>query len=331
MVQRVGIPLSTLQNQGKIEYKVFYNSLLTLYTLKREFLETIANEFDILLFQRIRHSSMGFVNLVDQLLEINPNLVIIHETDDIFISNASMYDNLYIKEIYERFPVICSTAYWATLIKEWCPLAKVYLYNTRLPHVEKVLGGFAKKPTILHFGTSTHFADVNMIDRPLNNMMDKYRDLNITFWGNDALPSLDRFKDRIKAEEYISDYNIYMDKLFNMPATISIHPLRTTRFNMCKSAIKYLECGLRKLPALFSPIPEYISCVTIKELLVKNNEWESKIDWLLSLPPKNLSDIGETMYEDVMKNWVLREEDVEEYYGILVDCMKVTKGVEVED
>jgi len=299
--------------------------MINLYAHNKNLCKEIAEKADIVIFQR-PDATMGFLGmLIDNLLEFNPNLTIIGEFDDLILfSHIHNYGLDFQNKFISNFPIICSTPYLAELIRVQNPMAEIYLYRTKLPYRdEEVIYSAEEQYTILHTGTSTHYYDVNNIAKSLEYLLKKNSNYSVLFWGNKIPKNLMDFN-RVKDEEFISNYEEYVDNFINLPVRFGINPLSRTRHNWCKSNIKYIEYGQKATPALFTDMPEYVASVAVPELIVRSGEWGTKIDWLLSLDHTQLREIGMSMAEDVKENWTMTEADLDLYFDILTSSIELT-------
>jgi glycosyltransferase involved in cell wall biosynthesis len=262
----------------------------------------------------------------ESLKKVNPKLVFITEVDDILF-NDSKENNRFLMEFYLLMPVIVSNGYIANYLFNIIPHIKLYLFQTKLLALEEYPKYKPpKNPVILHAGTNTHSKDLSLIVEPLKNVLLNHPNTKVCFWGNGTPLELEKYHNQTSRKQYTSDYEIYTQAFLQFEATFSINPLIVSRINTGKSAIKYLEAAQKGLPALFSPIPEYLDNVPISELIVKDEEWENKMEWMLSLTKKQLKEISNTMRNDFLNKWVFTQQDIEDYYNILIESKNLTFG-----
>jgi hypothetical protein len=330
MLQRVGYPLMILKNMGLIEFSVLYMSALSIYAMKSGAPEEIA-QFDILIFQRAIAETPFLIDLIDKVQKANPDIVIIFEYDDFFYKEYGLTNNIMTSNLHSNFCLITSTSYLANQLKLCSPFSKVYAYPTRLPLIDNVEVARPDSNIILHTGTNTHKNDLNSVNMVLYDILNKYPEKTLVLWGNEIPKVLNKIPNRIKLMDFIPDYNNFLDKFISqVHGSFLIHPLTISRFNMCKTAIKYLETANKRIPGLFPDIPSYNEAVKVKELIVKDGDWNNKIEWMLNLTQKQRDEIAISMYEDVLENWTHTEETAIEYFDILKDCAYIQKGIVYE-
>ena len=104
-------------------------------------------------------------------------------------------------------------------------------------------------------GSRAHEADFREIEAALSEVLDRHPNVQLTVIGYLNLPdNFARFEDRIVVEPFI-DYVGYMEILAR--SNINIIPLIPDDFNDCKSAIRYMEASLVKLPTVASKIGDF--------------------------------------------------------------------------
>jgi glycosyltransferase involved in cell wall biosynthesis len=128
-------------------------------------------------------------------------------------------------------------------------------------------------------GGSSHFEDVILIKEPLAHIMAKYKNVKLIIMGmhframTSGLPQ-ERFEwyDWVHTRAYPYKTNL-------LDVDISMIPLASTRFNECKSNIKWVEQGSLLTPSvtsLVSPYKEHYNGVN--GVFVENNSEEGWID-----------------------------------------------------
>jgi hypothetical protein len=322
-LQRCLYPLLTLKVQGKIELNVAYISAIGIYAYSQDQLKDLVDSTDIFLLQRPNVETPLIALFIEKCLKLKSDLTFINEYDDYLLSELSPEKKYQHLEFIRKFPTIVSTMYLATIFKKLVPDSRLFLYKNRLPGKELPTPVF-KRNTILHIGTSTHFNDLVLIQKVLRNVTDRGKKLII--WGN-KVPEYIKNTKNVEQLHFVSDYEVYLNNLMDIPVSFGINPLAKTRKNWAKSGIKYIEFGLKGVPALFTDIPEYKEIVP-KELLVTSTEWQEKIDEMLGKTVAQLRELGMYMREDVLENHMLTQEHVDSYYDILVQSRNLMRGID---
>lgn len=123
-------------------------------------------------------------------------------------------------------------------------------------------------------GSRAHEADFRSIERCITALMNANPDLRLKIIGFLELPlTLAPYKDRINQHPF-SHYYDYMTTLAQ--ADICIIPLVDDDFNDCKSAIRYLEASLLKLPSVVSKVGDYVGLIEHGKtgfLAATDDEW----------------------------------------------------------
>ncbi|MDP2183248.1 MAG: glycosyltransferase family 4 protein [Actinomycetota bacterium] len=124
-------------------------------------------------------------------------------------------------------------------------------------------------------GSTSHRSDVRMVGPVLVQLLDEFPELELHLAGAEpdwvpAHPRI-RFVDTVPIEQYahvLQDFDI------------AVAPLVDTRFNRCKSDLKYMEYAMLGLPVVASAVEPYTRTIRHGEngFLVKNTK-----GWLKSL------------------------------------------------
>jgi glycosyltransferase involved in cell wall biosynthesis len=98
-------------------------------------------------------------------------------------------------------------------------------------------------------GTRTHDADLRAIAYPLGRFLHENPQISCTFLGPFELPSAFQ-----GLRNVVACARLPMSELYPYIAEhdLCLVPLENTRFNDCKSALKFLECGIVSVPVLAS-------------------------------------------------------------------------------
>ena len=146
------------------------------------------------------------------------------------------------------------------------------------------------KVAILFTGTFVHEHDLLAIEAALLDLMAAYPnevEFHFWFWGN--LPERLRSAPQVKLVHAFSpDYGEYARLLRKLPVRFAIVPLMDTAFNLAKSAIKWLEYSVCRIPGIYSDVPVYSEVVESGRtgLLVPNTReaWFSAMKSLIENP-----------------------------------------------
>jgi GT2 family glycosyltransferase/glycosyltransferase involved in cell wall biosynthesis/predicted Zn-dependent protease len=156
-------------------------------------------------------------------------------------------------------------------------------------------------------GGFTHKKDLEIVETALEIISQKYRDsITLVFMGcaTDRIATLPGFT----YLDEVMDYACYAEKLQTSGIGIALAPLVDTRFNRCKSNIKWLEYSACGCAGIFSDLPPYNSCIQngLTGLLVENTteSWVNAIEQLISDPELRRS-IAENAKQQVMANHTL--------------------------
>lgn len=100
-------------------------------------------------------------------------------------------------------------------------------------------------------GSSTHYEDLKMIEKPLKRILDEFPHTKFIAVGE------------LRLQEMFKGYNVeimpgvefdaYPAKLHGLRLDMGLAPLRDTKFNRCKSPIKFYEYAIAKVPGVYSP------------------------------------------------------------------------------
>lgn len=105
------------------------------------------------------------------------------------------------------------------------------------------------KVRILYQGSPTHWEDLWDYRKPLAEVLGKYKNTELLLWGIpfkwfiNEMPS-----ERTEVLPWMT-YHIFKTRLSTLNHDISIAPLRDSKFNQCRSAIKWYEASATWKPA----------------------------------------------------------------------------------
>ncbi|TFG89557.1 MAG: glycosyltransferase, partial [Gemmatimonadales bacterium] len=146
----------------------------------------------------------------------------------------------------------------------------------------------ASSVVIGYSGTPTHQADLALVEKALERISRKYgKRVAFCFMGcaTDRLLRLPG----ASVKNFV-DYDAYLGALQEAKISIALAPLTDTRFNRCKSNIKWLEYSAAGIAGVYSDLPPYNDCITPGEtgLLAgaTTADWFDAIDDLVAHPEK---------------------------------------------
>jgi glycosyltransferase involved in cell wall biosynthesis len=161
------------------------------------------------------------------------------------------------------------------------------------------------------FGGQSHYDDVKLVADVIPALLDSNPNLyfrwcgtRFDFWRGMEEKYGERFEiklweeDPLKWEQHFANFNF----------DIMIAPLVDSKFNVCKSNIKWMEAAMLKIPVVASPVGPY-KCIKhgVDGFLVnKHIEWIKSIQKLIS--NYNLrKQVGEAAYNRVVKEYNLED------------------------
>lgn len=159
-----------------------------------------------------------------------------------------------------------------------------------------------------YFGTHTHRQDLEMIQTPLLEILNRFGErVLLKIWGGCLPPSLETHPRVELVSEGIFEYARFAEHIQQQRVDLWIAPLANTPFNRAKSAIKYLEYGATATPGIFSRIDPYVAVIQDGEngvLADSAEEWNSRLDMLIQNEPMRLQ-MGQRALETVRDHWAL--------------------------
>lgn len=139
---------------------------------------------------------------------------------------------------------------------------------------------FSNTYRVLYMGTKTHSADLNLVMGPLRKLRSEGAVFELTLIGiTPEIPNEDWIK---SINPPVSAYPLFMQWLHSLPRfDLAIAPLEETKFNECKSALKFWDYTAIGVPTLASRFGEYKRLIEDGEtgLLATNYsfEWGEKL------------------------------------------------------
>jgi len=156
-----------------------------------------------------------------------------------------------------------------------------------------------------YMGTPTHREDLDCAIPALKKLLHKYRGkIELWLWGamHDSLRNTYGVK---LVSGLNSNYPDFVRNFIIQRPDIAIAPLRDVPFNISKSAIKYYEYSVLRIPGVYSNIGPYALAVENERtgLLVGNNqaEWMAAIERMI-LDPALRGKIGGNARISVMRH-----------------------------
>ena len=149
-------------------------------------------------------------------------------------------------------------------------------------------------------GSNTHDSDFNWIAPFLGQLLSRYPQIRLTIMGHfQADDFIMGNKKQIDREPY-SDYDGYLAALNS--CDIALAPLSCKNdFTRAKSAVKFLEAGLMRVPVIATPIPEMIYYITHGKngwLPRDQREWITCLNHVINISKVNKA--GEEAYRSVL-------------------------------
>lgn len=197
-----------------------------------------------------------------------------------------------------------------TIIPNYIDL-KIYKHRSKFKDTNEI--------QLLHFGSTTHFADLanKNFEEGVDMVFKKYPNVTLKTvgaflprykkkWGrryNNAFGHTDVYK-------WISDkFPGYMDE-----TDILVTPLDKDIYNTAKSSIKWLEGSSAVKPGVWADIRQYKEVVKNGEngfLAYKPKEWYKALSKLIE-DPKLRKKLAQQAFEDVKKDWQIQN-NVQKY------------------
>jgi len=151
-------------------------------------------------------------------------------------------------------------------------------------------------------GSRAHDMDFEIAMQALSKILEKFPFVKLVLGGYFILPSaLAPYADRIIQLPFNS-YHGYYQNIASID--INIVPLEQSEFNHCKSAIRYLEASLVKVPTIASAVGDFVNVISDREngyLAVTEADWLQAIELLLENSPLRRT-IAEKAFNNVITN-----------------------------
>jgi hypothetical protein len=156
-------------------------------------------------------------------------------------------------------------------------------------------------------GSSSHIADIPVIEDALREILDKYENVEVYFCGfvaGDFGGEMESYKGRVFNLGGTVNYKDFPQFLADLGLDIAIAPLKDTLFNRSKTPIKWFESSMLEIPMVLSDVSPYKEVVTNYKngYLAKNkSQWVKYLSWLIENPAKR-REIGKEAKLSVIKN-----------------------------
>lgn len=188
-----------------------------------------------------------------------------------------------------------------SLTKDWTPKTNDYFH-------------------IVWAGSVTHVEDQEVVVNPLRELLKKYNDIRVTFFGWAYNKLIREFPGRVNYHPMVELF-FYLPLLRDMNPDLVIQPLIDHTFNYSKSNIRWLEAGSFGFPVLASDVPSFKSlgeeyCMTAPW---EEAAWMEKMEWAYKNRPE-IQKIGQRSKEVIQKHWTIQtmwKAWDEYYYSVL--------------
>lgn len=159
-------------------------------------------------------------------------------------------------------------------------------------------------------GSSSHIADIGVVEDVFREILDKYENVEVYFCGfvvGDFGGNKEGYKGRVFNKQGTSNYADYPQFLAGLDLDIAVAPLIDSKFNRSKSNIKWLEHAMLETPMVLSDIPPYSDCVKNYKtgyLASSKSQWLKYLGWLIENPEKR-KEIGQNAKKAVLENYLI--------------------------
>lgn len=274
--------------------------------------DDLAQYFDIVVLQGcVDKQGIALLRAYQQ----EAGLKIVVDCDDYIIPAE---DNPYKieHEIYSYDQVVIKTMQIADLVTVTTkPLQKEMLkYNKNvqiLPNYMDLqrwdlpkLTNTSKRIRIGWAGSMTHISDLRMIVEPLKRIKSDYPQVEYIFMGDPRIAK--EFDFPVEAMLGVS-FDEWPARLHGLRLDIGLAPLLDTRFNRCKSNIKWLEYSIAKVPGVFSPtVYQHTKFEPGFGLVASTpDEWYGAIKHYIEYPQRR-EEVRENAYKHVVDHYDLK-------------------------
>lgn len=165
----------------------------------------------------------------------------------------------------------------------------------------------SSKVTIGYLGSTSHAPDLQMIEPALQDLLDRYPQAALHFWGCPPPPGLAAHERVDYTPLMIYDYQEYGQYCASLELDIALAPLRDSPFNHSKSPIKFYEYSALGLPGVYSDVSAYNQAVIDGEngLLAGDLQgWYERLSALIENPELR-SRLAHKAQDDLRRNWLV--------------------------
>ena len=189
--------------------------------------------------------------------------------------------------------IYASTQYLAEKLAQVFPTQPIF-HGAYPPYLKTLIQkqkSKSKRPNQRNFkfgymGSRGHQKDLNMIAPAIAQILSDYPQVEFETFGTISMPSeLFRFKDRISSHPVIKKYEAFLQYLYELSWDLGLAPLEDTKFNRCKSPIKYLEYTACGIPTIASNLSVYSRFIGSDNGILANPEdWYKEIEIAIKKP-----------------------------------------------
>ena len=162
--------------------------------------------------------------------------------------------------------------------------------------------------TIGYMGTVTHSRDLQSIEPALVSLLTQYDGgVRLKLWGVEPVGRLKENKFVEHVSNCPGEYNLFVPFFGKQSADIFIAPLTSSRFNNCKSFLKYLEYSTLGVPGVYSRGSQYDQVISdgVNGFLAGNLlEWHKHLTALIENESLRKT-VGTNALNDVRAKWLL--------------------------
>ena len=170
---------------------------------------------------------------------------------------------------------------------------------------------------------SGHGADLLMVEPVLLELLGEFAgQIELWFWGLSPSAALLARPDVVWEPVAIGDYADFVAYFGTQSCDIFIAPLEESRFNRCKSGLKFLEYSALGIPGVYSNLEPYQELVDHGKtgfLAANLSEWHESLHRLITDPELRL-EMGEAAKESVASQWLL-DAHAAQWQEIYADAM----------
>jgi len=326
-------PVETIGRHGKAKVKkVFSDTMIGFYMSNRRKFDELM-DCDVYVTQRV--GSISFVkSLRNYIAETGSKAKVVMDFDDNVFCVSPMsahYKDYGVEEVKFKFPdgsehwvwkegnnldiarnrrmleeikdnissvdmVTTTTEVLADVFREFNPNVRVLPNCVDLRFWKKLPIIRENKDEIRMFwaGGQSHWEDFVLIREPLQELMSKYKNLKLVIMGWVPPGLKEEFGDRIEFHDWVETIS-YPWAMRSMDVDFGIIPLRVTKFNSCKSPIKWIEMSSLEIPSVCSFLSPYQEMAGLSEkdngVFIEDNDptaWINGISFLIDNPDKRI-------------------------------------------